>query len=409
MTAERGSARAERWLAPRTVFGALGALILLILLLSSEENLADDASSLTTYSYDGAGAHGLHDAARRLGWRVERREVPFAGTLDSTALYVLLAPPIQPTAGEVTALLDAVRRGAGLFFVPANGSPLSDSLRVRVANVTPRAAVGPVGRATRRPRTVARDSARRDSARWRPTIIDGITVGSRVALRKPPPPDTVTFLAAFGFAEQPVTLGFTLGRGRVVALADPILVRNRVVRTRGAGPHVLRALGWASPAPGARMVFAEYHQGFGVHANLTRAVWTALRDTPAGRAALQVGIAALALLLALGPRPIPPVSRTRIERRSPLEHVGALARAYEQIGATRLATRRLIAGLRRRHPLGAARAGDDEQYLGALKSRYRQLAPDVDLLVAASARQLPPAEFARVARAIANIERTIQS
>jgi hypothetical protein len=121
---------------------------------------------------------------------------------------------------------------------------------------------------------------------------------------------------------------------------------------------------------------------------------------------LQFLAAGLVLLIAISVRPIAPRPRLRMERRSPFEHVGALARAYEQIGATRLAARRLIRGLRRRHALSAA-GDDDEAALRRLVARYPVLKPDVERLLDAATRRLPPDQFRQLADSIATMERTL--
>jgi hypothetical protein len=120
-------------------------------------------------------------------------------------------------------------------------------------------------------------------------------------------------------------------------------------------------------------------------------------------------VAALALLVVLGMRALPPSPRSRIERRSPMEHVGALARAYEQVGATRTVSRRLLRGLRRRHPLGARHGDEDEVFLDALRSRYPSLASDVELLRRAIRQSLTPEELLGVGHAIHHIERAMIS
>jgi hypothetical protein len=226
----------------------------------------------------------------------------------------------------------------------------------------------------------------------------------------------VTFLESFGFSggnplagltPAPVALGFAVGRGRVVALAEPAILRNQALRVGAPGVYAVRMLQWAGPA-GGRIVFDEYHQGFGPHADIPGAVSYALAHTAPGRMVMALGVAALLLLLAVGPRPIPPAPRTRFERRSPLEHVGALAHAYEQIAATRLAARRLVQGVRRRHSPGARR-GADEAFLAAVAARHPALRRDVELLRAAIDRPLPPAELPAVGRAIATIERTLST
>jgi hypothetical protein len=96
----------------------------------------------------------------------------------------------------------------------------------------------------------------------------------------------------------------------------------------------------------------------------------------------------------------------KVERRSPFEHVGALSRAYAQIGATRLAARRLARGVKRRH--GAANKGeDDAASLRRLAVRHPSLAPSVERIVAAMQQPLPPREFTMLADDIDTIERTL--
>ncbi|MGI9077057.1 MAG: DUF4350 domain-containing protein [Gemmatimonadaceae bacterium] len=382
----------ERWLTPRVVFTALGALTLVAILALPEEDFGEALQTLTTRSYDGSGARGVFEVASRLGWRVERRETPLAAPLDSNAVYVVLAPPVPLTSGEVSALLHAVRQGAGLFVVPQNRTPLADSLRLRRSDA-PRMVVV-------RSRQAARDSAASGSnklAAWADYTLN---------LQKPVKADTISFLTGLYFTRLPIAAGFSLGRGRVVALADPGLIRNRSLRRPLMGVEIARMLGWVTPSRGAPMVFAEYHHGFGTHTNVSGLVAEALLDSPSGRAALQVVAAALILLLALAPRPIAPVAPERIERRSPLEHVGALARAYEQVGATRLASQRMVRGLRRRHPFGGAWLTDGS-YLGAIRMRHPETSGDVDALETAMQRALPPSDFVSVGRAIDNIERTL--
>jgi hypothetical protein len=117
-------------------------------------------------------------------------------------------------------------------------------------------------------------------------------------------------------------------------------------------------------------------------------------------------IAGLVLLMAVGIRPIAPRARRAIERRSPFEHVGALSRAYEQVRATRLATRRLVRGVRRRHPLGTT-AADDTQYLSLLAGRAPVVAGDVRVLQRAIEQPLSAGEWVAVGGAIEHIERTL--
>jgi hypothetical protein len=206
---------------------------------------------------------------------------------------------------------------------------------------------------------------------------------------------------------RPVVLGFPLARGRVLAMADPVLLRNDVVRRGDPGVLAVRALEWASRGRQAPLVFSEYHFGHGARRGLAGIARDAMLGTAPGRAVLQLVAAALILLLAVAPRPLAPEERSRIERRSPLEHVGALARAYEQIGATQSSARRLVRGLRRRHPAARGHADGEERFLAALRARHPAAADDIAILERALREPLPPSEFREVGGAVERVERTI--
>jgi hypothetical protein len=210
-----------------------------------------------------------------------------------------------------------------------------------------------------------------------------------------------------GESVQPAMMELRVGRGRVLAVADADFLRNGAVRDGDAAVLAVRIFEWLDPSHAAPVVFDEYHQGFGEQDGMLGVIRDALFHTAPGRTFLQLVAAGLLLLLVYGVRPIAPVARRAIERRSPLEHVGALSRAYEQIGATRLATRRLVRGLRRRRPMGIAGTLDDDAYLALLRTRKPELDADVGLLHAALHTPLPSAEWVYVGGAIQNIERTI--
>jgi uncharacterized protein DUF4350 len=403
----------DRWLTPRVVLRVVLALVLFTLVLewlAPAGRGGERASILTSYSYEPGGVRGLYETLGRLGWRVERRELPLRGVLDTIATYIVMEPEVDPTAAEVGALLAAVRRGAALLFVPTPESALADSLQIEQSDYSPYPLR--VGEPS-----AARENEDADDEGWqsvRDTSDDGGPLAGRrlsyhytLRARKPLPPDTVGFL--YGRLTEveptPIILGIPLGRGRLVAVADPSLFRNFALREANGGLLPVRLVEWlARDTP--RVVFDEFHQGFGHHPSVSRSVRRALAHTPAGRTLLQLLAAGLILLVALSVRPIAPRPRLRTERRSPFEHVGALARAYEQIGATRLAARRLIRGLRRRHALATA-GDDDEAALRRLVARHPALKPDVERLLDATTRRLPPDEFRQIADSIATMERTL--
>lgn len=405
------SARLDRWLTPRRVFPLLAAIVLLVVLFAPEPDLGEGVARLTTYSADPYGARGLYSVVQHLGWRVDRRVVGFRGAMDTTATYAVLAPPIDLTATEVATLLGAVRRGARLLTVVADGeSPLSDTLRLRASYVSPFSDLGAPDRAAGERAdpagtgaTPAGDSIQPFNAFQRFTFVRRALKPSR-----PLPAGAEVFLSVRDRRRSlPSVVGLPFGAGRIVVFADANMLRNGIIRQGDAAVFAVRMLEWLGAAPGTTIVFDEYHQGFGERGSAPRAIRHALLGTATGRMLVQGVIAMLILLLAVGVRPIAPVARRIVERRSPLEHVGALSRAYEQIGATRTATRRLVQGLRRRHPIGTGGTVADERYLDLLRARHAALTPDVELLRGALIRTLAPAEFVTLGQAVDHIEQVL--
>ncbi|MFN2400206.1 MAG: DUF4350 domain-containing protein [Gemmatimonadaceae bacterium] len=401
-------ARFERLLTPRAVLAALVALAVIAYLVTPESELGGSDPELTTHSTHNGGARGLFLVLRQLGWATERRTVPFRQSLDSTAIYLVLDPPIPLSGVEVHELLDGVRRGAGLMVFPVRGTPMADSLRLARSLGAPHALDSDTATKTPEADSIVRGNHLVDVRHhlqkhpwWQSDTADSLA--DKLS------GDTLTLLAALPASREgrhPVVMAMRLGRGRIVIVAEPRLLSNSSLRDSEAGMLTVRLLEWLG-APPTRLVFDEYHHGFGEHTGMTAVVRRLLGDTPPGRVLMQLIIAALLLLGARSARPIAPRARARIERRSPIEHVGALARAYAQIEATPIATRRLVHGLRRRHPLVAHDSAHDEAYLRALSERHPALRNEVDLLIAASNNKRQTDEFLQIARAIASIERTI--
>ncbi len=381
------------------MLGVALALIVLATLLTPQAG--EQRGALSSYSTAPGGARGLHDAAARLGWTTARRTTPLTGALDTTAVYAMLEGAEAPTAGEVHALLDAVRAGAGLLFVVVPNSPLTDSLGfARSEDGAP---------IVRRDGDFCADSLNRrglitwfdgDAYSWWLDTLPGAPARTFVTALAPhrlPTPRVVVVpdgddrvVSTLDTIPRPASAGIPFGRGRIVAVADADLLRNDVLRVCewGAGVAALAALDWLAEGRERRLVFSEFHHGYGVHGNPLKASVRALFLTAPGRAALAVCAAALVLLAAVGRRAIAPLAAPRIERRSPLEHVGALARAYEQVGATRTAARRLVRGLRRRHSVG--RRTDDVAFLDGVALRRPALADDARRLQRALADDARP-------------------
>lgn len=420
-----------RRLRPRVALSAIAVLIIIVALLTPEATGGRTGDArLSTRSTEPQGASVVYELARRLGWRASQR---FADTIalgDTASVHLVLDPPIPLSATETHQLLDRVRRGAGLVFVLGTG-PLADSLGD--GSRTPRAGsvIGTAQILTGISGPLVADDTSSCDRHAEGILSAGLPFWPDrqthiLALRwKGPMPDgsrvlaTVRTVNGFMGNELPAVIGFPLGRGRVVVAADPDLLRNDVLRVCrwGADVAAVRMLEYASAgAPNGgrrdRLVFDEYHQGYGDQPGTVRGIVTYLGRTASGHLVLQLAAAGLLLLFAAGPRLLLPRAAERIERRSPLEHVDALARAYRAVGATRTATTRLVHGVRRRveHALGGqSGATSDETFLAWARDRAPARAADVDLVRQALARPVSRRELETVGQALRRLESSLTS
>lgn len=398
---------ANRWLRPRIVLPTLLAIIVITALLSP---VGEDATgrTLSTRSRAINGSHGLRVILDRLGWTTAERVVPFAGALDSNATYVILATPIEPSGTEVHALLEAVRRGANAIVVPERGTALADSIGVQ-QSVGTYVSLRPsndslLGESD--PIDTLREEFGVLNARAFHKYLEG-TPASDTDTVGVWPPTATTLLYVHAKHEHPEIAVIPMQRGAVVAIGDPSFMRNDVLRRTAGAVLAVRVLESVDSARQSRVVFDEFHQGYGDETTELDVLQEALFETTWGRAAVQLAVAGLLYLLVIGVRPIAPTSRAKYERRSPLEHVGALSRAYETIGATGLAAQRLVRGIRRRHPFGTTGQLSDAGYLALLRQRLPALGSDIDILTNSLANKPTPEQLVSAGAAIDHIERNL--
>ena len=488
--AEDASARRRARRGTLAIAAVVIGLVTLVVLLTPVSDGGSD-TRLTTRSYGPGNARLAADLARRLGWRVGTSDAPLRLALDTTKIYAVFDGPTPMSTAERVALLDAVRRGAGLLVAPATETPfaLLDSLGLRtgeVGDVTPTPLGGcpretdPLGALRVRSRMVTFDTAtpKRSStgslvpypanartllasdlrvvtpfgaltggdarddtaaasgARKLPTRADSLlfvvvtadsaavaTVRHRsdsvAATRASQSADSFAVKTSTGASTrqrptsvpsrapdlQPTMVAFQLGRGRVVALADPDVLRTDQMRNcaMGSALSVVRALEYLSKGRRREIVFAEYYQlprddGAGV----VLMEW--LRGTGAGRGVLTLIAAGLVLLFARGRRTLAPVYRAREERRSALEHVDALATAWQAVRGTRTVARMLARGIRRRHAAGRWRAMNDAEFLTALSQRHPAIADDAARLARAMHDPAAPTALPALRQAAAHID-----
>jgi len=417
-------AHAQRWwLRPTIALPAVTLVIAVVTLFTPQPQEARGGDSrLSTYSASAQGARLLHDLAGRLGWTPRRHlrpEIP----ADSSAVIALLAPTVAMSGAEAHAILEHVRGGGGLLYVHAARNPLTDSLALRT---------GAGHRAEVRPEIAGViDEKCADEDNGALPMWPGGNMFLWSVISRQPDRELVTFVENFpdapggiemrggggirvagdsARAPRPAAIGFQLGAGRVVAIADPDLLRNDVVRVCrwAADVAFVRMLEYLTPEGRRPLVFDEFRQGHGHHPGTLTAIARFFSRTAPGQALGQLMIAGLVLLLAAAPRLVPPRDAGRIARRDPGEHVQALARAYEKVGATRTAVLRLLHGLRRRvarqGPPAITTEGSPDALLDWLVRRVPSAADDVSTIRHGLAQPVASRDLVRIAEAIRRIE-----
>ena len=155
------------------------------------------------------------------------------------------------------------------------------------------------------------------------------------------------------------------GGGRAVLVSDDDYFRNRAWRDSDA-PELLVPL--LVPEARGRVSWDEYHHGHGAEGSLTRAVLAWMARSPVGWVLWQLVVVALVWLVVTAVRFGPPRPVIDRRRRSPLEHLEALAAGLEGAAGVETAVALTVSGLRRRlSRTGQPPRGDARQWLGALE------------------------------------------
>ncbi len=399
---------------PARILSFVAVLLVLFVLLAPQPR-SDQSAAFSSYATGAGGSRALYDVLQRLHFDVSRNDQPLTTAPARASVYILLKPAQPLTTSELNRVIGAVARGAILVFT-AEDESLADSLGFGL--------IAPTDFYTLQNATVAGGNPAEpepaDPGRVLGTVIPiNATVGSTTGYRN----DPFLWVASRGSAGTESTdsthlpalvRGHRYGRGYVIAIAPSQIVMNQALRFSVTTIAIVRAIRFAcatigSGSPCSTVVFDEYHHGFGKHADMIGTIQRSLAQTAPGRMAIELLAAALVLLLAFAVRPLAPVAARSASRRSPLEHVGALAHAYTRVNAHALGSRRLMRGLRRRHPLGVPMSLPDETYLSALRSRIPSVAEDIDSInTALSADSSATSDnFAASGDAFAKIERAI--
>jgi len=299
----------------------------------------------------------------RLGRPVERRRTALfslagdtaakGGSLPAPALLVVLQPwmPLEPA--ELEQVVRFVQHG-GAVLVAGSGGGIT---RCAGWRVQPERAIDE-SVAIRPPRDVgAQHAAPLRLPRAARVLAPRATGGrlERLVKRRGSVPDEPcdslvaeardTVIAAVN--GRPVVLRLHYPGGGTITLAsDAGWFRNQVWRDSDV-PYVVLPL--LIPVRRGRVVWDEYHQGFGRESSSMAALtWDWLLQSPAGWAILQLVAVGLVWLAVTAVRFGPARSVIERRRRSPLEHLEALAAGLESAADSDTAVQRIVAGLRRR-------------------------------------------------------------
>jgi hypothetical protein len=317
----------------------------------------------STFVTGPAGVAALADVLGRLGVEVAPRRIPLFGVADDLApqeagvALTVIEPTFPMTREEALEVVRYLRQGGTVVLAGRTG--IERELGVS------RVAV----------RRLDRES---DTAAVRPP--DGIgavppvstvlgrrrpAAGEAVPLR---PMRTDTLLAAENRRPVALRLGFA-GGGRALIIGDADWLHNRSLRDTDVGALVVP---WILSLGATRLVVDEYHHGFGRSGALVAAVWRWLVRAPPGWALLQLALAGIVTLAVLSVRFGPAVHVIPRRRRSPIEHLDALASGLDRVGGGPVVTDLLGRGLARRlrraghAPPPAVWSRDRERWLAAL-------------------------------------------
>ena len=407
MTGPGSARRSDWWARPRVVLPLVGAIVVLVALLTPQPSVGRMGDPrLSSHLAGGLGARALAETAERFGFDVVRLDsiaAPRAGSRRGGVIHAVLAPVLPLTGAEAHGYLEAVRGGDALLLVFDGRNALSDSLGLWRTR----------GGILYRMPDDSTDCRRRDFTP--PLWPDGKVHLYGLRWLRGAPADRIVLAALQGgspdSSRDEAAAGFALGRGRVVAIPDPDFLRNDVLRRCEWGADVLamRMLEWlraGGERPRDTLAFDEYHQGFGRRPSALATSARFMVGHPVGRGLLALTMAGLVLLAAVAPRALPPVDAPRIERRDPLEQVDALAHAYEQVGATRTITLRLWRGVRGRveGASPAARARTDEEVLAAIEASDADVRDAVRLVRRALREPVTTGELSDVGAALRRLE-----
>lgn len=322
-------------------------VVLAVLLASFSSHQASDALQRrpSTFFTDRSGARALLLVMQKLlpsadTWRRPLNLLPLPASRASAPTLIVAGPGKSLAASEAEYLDRWLDAGGQLILLTSNGWPLRSASAGKGAKET----------------ESADDDGERENETFLSRYAPGLRWSKAGEFRTAPgsgsslPAGDITLRQRQSFAgtdnaeviatagSAPVAVALPVGRGRIVAMADPTMVSNGALRrSDNAVWLVSLAAGWGSGA----VLFDEYHHGFGEKRDAGALAWAFLK-TPWGWMILQLAAAGILYIFVyrrrFGRIAEPPLS----VRASPLELVQARGGFLEAAEARRLAAELIV-------------------------------------------------------------------
>lgn len=367
-------------------FAVLLALALTVALLAGRRQRGTVLlwEPVSTYHTGPMGGRGAYDVLARLGVPVERRRTPLFDLAREPRRRPAALAVVSPEQWLETAEREAVARyvnSGGVVVAVGDAGGLTrcfgwdtaepdsadqESGQDSASVVTPSGierlprvgwVLRPFGEDSLKGLTKRSAELRKKGALGRLTRADE---SCRSAVRV----GVDTLLETAHHAPVVVRLRFRHG-GSVVLVSEDGYFRNAAWRDTDA-PELLVPL--LVPPTHGRLSWDEYHHGYGEQGSLGRALVGWMAGSPVGWALFQVAAVALLWLAVRAVRFGPARAVVERRRRSPLEHVEALAAGLEGAAGVEAAVALTLSGLRRRlSRTGQPPRGDPRQWLAALE------------------------------------------
>lgn len=287
------------------------------------------------------GASGFAEVLERLGAEVDQFDRPLF-RLDTTGIagtdhwLAVLEPSLGLGESELRSIGEWLGAGGSVFAAGETG--LEECLGLRVWNL-PAIASDRSPHEIRRPDSLSLHAAR---AEFRP--LRGNRLVSSECEHVPPVLNSDVVLSTT--SDDSVAMVVALASGSYVfLLADSRYVANEDLKDTDAGRVLLPEFLRLEPAT---VTFDEFHHDFGQNGSLYGAAMSWMTRAPLGWAMIQLVLVSLLVIGARAVRFGPALEVVHRERRSPLDHVDALATGLARARRDSAAVTLLVDGLRRR-------------------------------------------------------------